>query len=437
DSSGSEDGSGSGDSSGNGDDESQEAPSLRSTSATLRYTGATTGTTPTFDLYLSDGTSDWADSVTTVTIVDSRDGSAQILDEDQYAVTSSKISLIRTDEDPIMSVSTAERSVDFEIIVSSEGYEDLDEIYTVTMYGAQTFQLRYLDGDGNVISSHTFTRDEIIEMSEAEEVYYNTICSMTGLRSFRAKGAYLSDLLDAAGITFSEGMTMVLRTNDMAEGENDSTTQDAYYSSYGTFTYEEMMGTARYAFTDIFTNDTLKADILAASKFGTDVRTLLGSAAQKEEVYPLISYNYIELQYPQTEGQSIYDYDYSELVGYENSFRFLFGIAMDEEDDSMISGTTTTWSASYAVFGIDIIDENYEGDSTDESQGDMFAVRRGNTFYFQETLDTVNSLYMVDYGRATDEVLIGDWDGDGIDTVCVRRGNTCYFSNDASFTSTV
>ncbi|MCW1069439.1 hypothetical protein OJ604_11590, partial [Streptococcus anginosus] len=33
------------------------------------------------------------------------------------------------------------------------------------------------------------------------------------------------------------------------------------------------------------------------------------------------------------------------------------------------------------------------------------------------------------YGRAGDEVLVGDWDGDGVDTFAVRRGNVFYVKN--------
>ena len=33
------------------------------------------------------------------------------------------------------------------------------------------------------------------------------------------------------------------------------------------------------------------------------------------------------------------------------------------------------------------------------------------------------------YGRAADEVLIGDWNGDRIDTLMVRRGNKFYATN--------
>src|SRR5699024_6045261 len=34
------------------------------------------------------------------------------------------------------------------------------------------------------------------------------------------------------------------------------------------------------------------------------------------------------------------------------------------------------------------------------------------------------------YGRTTDEVLIGDWDGDGTDSITVRRGDRFYVSNE-------
>jgi hypothetical protein len=34
------------------------------------------------------------------------------------------------------------------------------------------------------------------------------------------------------------------------------------------------------------------------------------------------------------------------------------------------------------------------------------------------------------YGKAGDEVLVGDWDQDGIDTFAVRRGNMIFIRND-------
>ncbi|MCC8081037.1 MAG: FIVAR domain-containing protein [Lachnospiraceae bacterium] len=59
--------------------------------------------------------------------------------------------------------------------------------------------------------------------------------------------------------------------------------------------------------------------------------------------------------------------------------------------------------------------------------GDTIGIRSGNTFYLYEQLgDTVYSVEL-DYGRSTDEILIGDWNGDGLDTLCRRRDNAYYF----------
>lgn len=35
-----------------------------------------------------------------------------------------------------------------------------------------------------------------------------------------------------------------------------------------------------------------------------------------------------------------------------------------------------------------------------------------------------------DFGAATDEVLVGDWDADGVDTLMLHRGNRFFASND-------
>ncbi len=73
-----------------------------------------------------------------------------------------------------------------------------------------------------------------------------------------------------------------------------------------------------------------------------------------------------------------------------------------------------------------------EPDVDVSTSSDTLVARRGNTYYFQESLtDTTAMTYVtVSYGKATDEVLVGDWDGDGVDTLCVRRGNTFYFQKD-------
>lgn len=60
---------------------------------------------------------------------------------------------------------------------------------------------------------------------------------------------------------------------------------------------------------------------------------------------------------------------------------------------------------------------------------DTLCIRRGNTYYFKNSLSNGEADQVVNYGRSSDEVLVGDWNGDGTDTLCVRRGNTYYLKN--------
>ena len=39
---------------------------------------------------------------------------------------------------------------------------------------------------------------------------------------------------------------------------------------------------------------------------------------------------------------------------------------------------------------------------------------------------------VIAYGRADDTVLVGDWDGDGVDTLAVRRGSSYFVKNSIS-----
>ncbi|MCI6465873.1 MAG: glucosaminidase domain-containing protein [Faecalicatena sp.] len=72
------------------------------------------------------------------------------------------------------------------------------------------------------------------------------------------------------------------------------------------------------------------------------------------------------------------------------------------------------------------------GNNTSHTNADTLAVRRGATYYFKYSLSNGAADLTFSYGRAGDEVLIGDWNGDGVDTLCVRRGNLYYFKNSLS-----
>ncbi len=73
-------------------------------------------------------------------------------------------------------------------------------------------------------------------------------------------------------------------------------------------------------------------------------------------------------------------------------------------------------------------DEVYVGD-WDGDGLDTFAVRREKTFYVSNSLRSGNADAEFSYGRLGDEVLVGDWNANGGDTFAVRRGNTFYVSN--------
>ena len=354
-------------------------PSISAANVTLRYTGgplkinltysgddAWAGKTDEEKLAELEG---YAEAVKTVTII--ADGKAKELTADQWSIKADTVkdrktgeitsyrmvlSLKRTAEEPILNVSTAERTKTFTVkLDTSGGKGSLQADFTATMYGAETLQVRLIDKDGNVKTAKTFTKDEIKQMSSGEDKWYNTICGMRGLTVFRAQGTDINDIFKAAGITFEQGMTLKLRTNDSAKESNDSTTEDAYYSR-GIFTYEHLMQD-RYAFPGVYTDESLRNTLLGSGRFDDGVKTALGGA-DKTKVEPMIAYQYDEVIFRSNQTKPAGAYD--SLIAKENTFRFLFGIAMDPEDSTKVAGETTTWSATYTVFGMDVI----EGEKT-------------------------------------------------------------------------
>ncbi|MCC8029718.1 MAG: hypothetical protein LIO75_08005, partial [Lachnospiraceae bacterium] len=67
----------------------------------------------------------------------------------------------------------------------------------------------------------------------------------------------------------------------------------------------------------------------------------------------------------------------------------------------------------------EILVGDWDGNGTDE-----FAVRRsGTTYYFQSVLGSDDDVTRVaDLGLESDTVLVGDWDKDGDDELAIRRG---------------
>lgn len=81
-------------------------------------------------------------------------------------------------------------------------------------------------------------------------------------------------------------------------------------------------------------------------------------------------------------------------------------------------------SFRYGRAGDDLYIGDWDGDGEDTP-----AVRRGNTWFMTNTMGETTADITFRFGRAGDQVLIGDWDGDGRDSPAVRRGNRMYQTN--------
>ena len=67
---------------------------------------------------------------------------------------------------------------------------------------------------------------------------------------------------------------------------------------------------------------------------------------------------------------------------------------------------------------------DWDGDGTDS-----LAIRRGNQLLLWNNDGSGEPAVSYWYGKPEDEVFVGDWDGDGRDTFAVRRGNTFHIRN--------
>jgi hypothetical protein len=92
-----------------------------------------------------------------------------------------------------------------------------------------------------------------------------------------------------------------------------------------------------------------------------------------------------------------------------------------------LSNTWTTQAEVQFAFGdrgAEVIVGDWDGDGTD-----TVGVRRGQTIELTNGHDSTREVLLA-YGRADDQIVVGDWNGDGRDTLGVRRGNILYLRND-------
>lgn len=91
------------------------------------------------------------------------------------------------------------------------------------------------------------------------------------------------------------------------------------------------------------------------------------------------------------------------------------------------------WSgrANHIKFYGDPEDETLVGD-WDGDGTDTLAVRWGSVYFFTNSIVGNDFDFAIAYGRPDDDVIVGDWDGDGRDTLAVRRGNQFHIKNSLS-----
>ncbi|MEZ7897551.1 MAG: phosphodiester glycosidase family protein [Flaviflexus sp.] len=80
---------------------------------------------------------------------------------------------------------------------------------------------------------------------------------------------------------------------------------------------------------------------------------------------------------------------------------------------------------AFGRYGDELIVGDWDGDGADS-----IAVRRGNQFFVNNTIQGGNAETSFRFGRAGDNVIAGDWDGDGADSFGVRRGTEFFLSNE-------
>src|SRR5690606_1091714 len=90
-------------------------------------------------------------------------------------------------------------------------------------------------------------------------------------------------------------------------------------------------------------------------------------------------------------------------------------------------GPTATYAFQYGRATDEVFVGDWDGNGTD-----TVALRRGREFHVSNAQRGGAAATVVSYGRPGDVVLVGDWDGDGVDTFAVRRGNAYHVKNSVS-----
>ncbi len=99
------------------------------------------------------------------------------------------------------------------------------------------------------------------------------------------------------------------------------------------------------------------------------------------------------------------------------------------------AGNSLEKALTVAVEDVPEVEDQYLVGDWDGDGIDTFAVRRRDKIYYQPNLNSTTGV-VVSYGngQSEDEHLVGDWDGDGRDTLAVRRGNQVLYQRNINST---
>ena len=374
-------------------DDKTSVPSGPATIVTTELRGRAAADPSTVSLSLKNVGAGWADAAKTVKVAWLKDGvptDEQTLVGEQWTLSGNALKVTRTEDAPVFETTKDDATKDdpyvqerqYRVTIEADGYPAVTkDIRFYTNYNSGTLQVRVKDGSADAAASKTvdFTEEEVNEMLTFQNG--SSSCGHTGVRTFSGWGVPITALLEKAGIAFEPGDTLKMRCTD---GDGD----DKYYWRGGTWTYEELLGDQRYFLSSLYTDEDVQAKFIEAAANAAEAPEntafrQAAAAAENTPMTPMISTGYVETM---LDADSIADAvlptedntTVSKLVGRENNFRFIYGIAMTQDEhtvsfdagngSSIASQTVngplmtstpeqenTTMSSCYWVIGFDII----------------------------------------------------------------------------------
>ena len=318
---------------------------------------------------------DWADGVEAMYIREMPEDISEPLSEEdlveddmKYTVSTDSV-IIDSDLFPVEPSS----EVTYDVVMQAEGYDDYHLALTVQNYRPTDFTIRTIDGEGNVVTEKVFSYEEMEAMC-TEEVFSSAACPMHGLNSYHGIGVKLADLFAAAGVEFTEGMSLAARSVDApatveaTEINNGNKTGyvfenpekywvKARYTDNYRITYEDLFGRERY-FLYPWDDEEVSAMLTEdGSAWSIEARKALAESGLYEPVDAYLCIQYDSIQWSsdtsdiRTSSTPCWD-----LSKNERGFELMYGLAMDDDP----TANYTAWDDETSSYPF-VEDDSYEG----------------------------------------------------------------------------